>query len=38
MAIYLGFLIGAGVGALIALIWAQRMVKKTIKKVLNSFG
>lgn len=33
-----GFLIGIGVGAVIALIWSQRMVKKTIKKVLESMG
>ena len=33
-----GFLIGIGVGAVIALIWAQRMVKRTIRKVLNSMG
>lgn len=33
-----GFLIGIGVGALIALVYSHRMVKKTIKKVLESFG
>jgi hypothetical protein len=30
-----GFLIGAGVGAIIALTWVERMVKAIIKKVLD---
>lgn len=33
-----GFLIGIGFGLIAGLLWAKRVVKETIKKVLESFG